>query len=188
MMIQPKHFAILAIASSTFLFSGCIHTPDAFDDNYYEQDYDRPNIHVSLISYDHPYYYDRPYYFLNGLYYYGGFFRNGFYHYGDRRFRHGHYYSRGYRYYNGRRYRAENGRYGYYTNRDYYRRTHHYRKLHRANERRLDRGRNYSSREQRRDFDRRNTFFKKSKRSSVQQHVNKKSHMVKRTVRQRPAR
>jgi len=198
-MIKTKYLGILAIASSTLLFSGCIHTPDTFD-GYYEQGYDRPNIHVSLVSYDYPYYYDRPYYFLNGFYYYGGFFRDGFYHYGNRRFRRGHYYNHGYRYYNGRRYRAQNGRYGYYKNRDYYQRTHHYRKLHRAKERRLDRGREYRSRDQRRDYgrdyDRRNAYYKKSRkgeRISIQQHLGKKSHihrsnMVKRAVRQRPVR
>ena len=135
-MIKIKHLGLLAIASSTFLFSGCIYVEDTFpDQNRYYNDTLRVN--VSLVSYAYPYYYDRPFYYLGGQYYYGGFYRNGFYHYGDRRFRHGYYYSHGYRYNNGRRYRAINGRYGYYENRNYFERSRHYR--HR--ERSFDRGR-----------------------------------------------
>jgi len=180
-MIKIKHLGLLAIASSTFLFSGCIYVEDTFPEQngYYN---DSPRVNISLISYSYPYYYDRPFYYLGGRYYYGGFFRDGFYHYGNRRFRHGHYYSRGYRYYNGRRFRAENGRYGYYRNRDYYQRRHHYRKIHRERDRRIDRGREYRYREHVGTFDRGDRYYKKSKkehRKLLKKHVRsalKKEH------------
>jgi len=138
-MIRTKYLGMLAIASTTFLFSGCVQQPDTFsnDNRYYNH---APSINVSLVSYAYPYYYDRPYYFLNGLYYYGGSYRDGFYHYGHSHFRHGHYYAQGNRYYNGRRYRARNGVHGYYRNRAYYERSHVYRKKQRS----ADRGRVYN--------------------------------------------
>ena len=137
-MIKTKHLGMIAIASTTFLFSGCIQQPDTFSNHngYYNN---APRVNVSLVSYAYPYYYDRPYYFLDGLYYYGGYYRDGFYHYGHRHFRHGHYYAHGNRYYNGRRYRAQNGVHGYYRNRGYYERSHAYREKRRS----TDRGRVY---------------------------------------------
>ena len=141
-MIKTKHIGLVVLASTSFLFSGCVQQPDTFSNHngYYNN---APRVNVSLVSYGYPYYYDRPYYFLNGLYYYGGYYRNGFYHYGHRIFRHGHYYSHGNRYYNGRRYRARNGVHGYYRNRGYYERSHAYRvKKHRS----LDRGQEYDRR------------------------------------------
>lgn len=133
---------MIAIASSTLLFSGCVTQPDTFSNHngYYNN---APRVNVALVSYGYPYYYDRPYYFFNGIYYYGGYYRNGYYHYGDRRFRHGHYYHRGHRYYNGRRYVARSGAYGYYKNRDDYRRSHQYRKHKKVKKRSVDRGRVY---------------------------------------------
>ena len=55
------------------------------------------------------------------------FAKNGYYYYGNRKFRHGHYYHKNYRYYNGRRYRAVEGKYGYYRSRSTYQRSSDYR-------------------------------------------------------------
>jgi len=145
-MVKTKYLGIIAIASTTFLFSGCAPYHETFPNQHgYTQGYSNnsPRVNVSLFSYAYPYYYDRPYYFLNGLYYYGGYFSNGFYHYGNRRFRHGHYYNNGNRYYKGRRYRARNGVHGYYRNRHYYERSSNYR----TKQRRENRGRMYQSRD-----------------------------------------
>ncbi len=145
-MIKNKHLGLIAIASTTLLFSGCVQQPDTFYNNqngYYNS---APRVNVALVSYPYPYYYDRPFYFFNGIYYYGGYYRDGFYHYGHRRFRHGHYYHRGNRYYNGRRYVARSGQYGYYKNRGQYQRLHNHRKYKKIKKKHLDRGREYHSR------------------------------------------
>jgi len=144
-MIKIKYLGMIAIASTTFLFSGCVHTTDTFEQQNSGQYTHSPYNNVSLASYAYPYYYDRPYYFLNGLYYYGGLYRNGFYNYGHRRFRHGHYYTHGHRYYNGRRYRARNGHHGYYTSRGHYQRSDHYNNSHMVKHRSEDRGRIYTA-------------------------------------------
>jgi len=172
-MFKTKTLGLIALASTSFLFSGCVvvEQPNTFyDQNGYSN---AARINVSLSSYAYPYYYDRPFYFFNGLYYYGGYYRNGFYHYGNRHFRHGHYYNHGNRYYNGRRYRARNGRYGYYRNRNYYERSRQYKTSYRN----VDRGRVYQgSRQQRPAMNRSgviergrnyNTFGNKVRRSST---------------------
>ena len=125
-MIRTKYLGIIiAIVSTSFLFSGSVQQLDRFsNDNGCYNNASRVN--VSLVSYDYPYYYDKPYYFLDGLYYYGGNYRNGFYHYGDRHFKYGHYYADGNRYYNGRRYNARNGVNGYYKSRWHYERSRNY--------------------------------------------------------------
>jgi len=144
-MIKTKHLGLAVIASTSFIFSGCVHQPDTFSNQhgYYNN---APRVNVSLVSYAYPYYFNRPYYFLNGLYYYGGTYSNGFYNYGHRRFGHGHYYNRGHRYYNGRRYRARNGQNGYYTSRGNYQRSHHYKNVKHSSS---DRGRYYETRKRR---------------------------------------
>ena len=199
-MKKTKFIAMIAIASSTLLFSGCVHRTEPFpvDKTYNNSlhDYDTsPRVGTTLLSYAYPYFYDRPFYYLDGRYYYGGFFRDGFYHYGDRIFRHGHYYSRGYRYYNGRRYRAINRQHGYYINRDAYIHSNNYRNRDRERSRRFDRGREYRSREYRRrdgysnnswdnNMRRKTTHVGKIVKNAPKQYVSK--HQVSRTVRQRP--
>jgi len=195
-MIKIKYLGIITIASSTFLFSGCVQQPDTFSqqNRYYNN---VPQVNVSLVSYAYPYYYDRPFYYLGGQYYYGGYYRNGFYHYGNRRFRHGHYYSRGNRYYNGRRYRAMNGQHGYYRNRSYYQRSHTSRRFNNKVQSQLDRGRNYNTHRNtsHRDY---NTHVTKGHLKSVihkvgksvvnKSHIGRNSSRVQRVVRRRPAR
>lgn len=176
-MIKIKHLGLLALASTTFLFSGCVYVEDTFpeQDKYYN---DSARVNLSLVSYDYPYYYDRPFYYLAGIYYYGGFYCNGFYHYGDRRFRHGHYYSHGHRYYKGRRYRAHNGRYGYYKSRNAFEHLHGYRKMPRRRD--LNRGREYRSRKYSK-----NSYYKRAHHNSLHQHRN---NNIRERVRQRPER
>jgi len=199
-MINTKHLTLLAFASSTLLFSGCVHTPDTFSNQ--NRQHNTPSVNVSLVSYTYPYYYNRPYYFFDNMYYYGGYFSNGIYHYGNRQFRHGHYYSRGNRYYKGRRYRAVNGQHGHYTNQNYYQRSQQYRRNNRSydrkTQRRLDRGRAYNANQLvHNNRDNYNGTFRgqlKSsrsvlkngiKRSSVVNRNSNSASVVQRTVRQR---
>lgn len=140
-MIKTKHLGLIAIASTAFLFSGCVPVADPFYNNGYYNT--TPRIATGLYSYSYPYYFNRPYYFYNGLYYYGGRYSQGYYYYGNRKFRRGHYYYRGNRYYNGRRYAARSGRYGYYKNRTEYQRAVRHRKTRKTRQRTLDNGRVY---------------------------------------------
>jgi len=171
-MVKKKYLGIIAIASTTFLFSGCVPQHDTFPNQhgYYNNS---PRVNVSLFSYTYPYFYDRPYYFLNGLYYYGGFFHNGIYHYGNRRFRQGHFFNNGYRYYRGRRYRARNGVHGYYKNRSHYEASRNYRTKQRA----IDRGRVYQSRDKRTVRKRSNSNVKKNIRSNSRTNKSRRNYI-----------
>ena len=194
-MIKIKNLGFIAIASSTLLFSGCVHTNDTFHNNGHHQGesahHNTSNVSVSLRAYAYPYYYNKPYYYMNNMYYYGGYYDNGFYHYGQQRFRHGHYYNRGYRYYRGNRYRAVNGNYGYYNSRSYYERSPRYK---RNKARSLERGRTYDRaryprkktahmQTNRRVVNSRNNVYTR-KAASRGQHANN-NHPVSRRVRSR---
>ena len=111
-MLSFKHLTLASALVSTLFFTGCVETPNTFDN---QGRYIEPSqVQIGLVSYTYPYYDDLPYYFWNNRYYYGGYYDRGYYHFGDRVFRHGRYYRDGYRYYKGRHYKARRGRHRYH--------------------------------------------------------------------------